>query len=63
MDKEEYKIVWSGPKREGEATAIGPYAALGYADQARNMGADVIKVIHDGVTLSLEEFEKTWRRS
>ena len=49
-------------KAKGEYTAIGPHAALGYGYQARDMGADAIKVIHNGVTLSLEEFEKKWRR-
>ena len=62
VDQDEYRVVWFGPQGEGEYTAIGAYAALGHGYQARDMGADAIKVIHNGVTLSLEEFEKKWRR-
>ena len=59
MDKEQYKVVWSDNKKIGEATATGPLAALGYADRVRIMGAEVVKIIYNGVTQSLEEFEKT----
>jgi hypothetical protein len=30
MDREEYKVVWSGPHGEGEYTAVGTFAAFGY---------------------------------
>ena len=58
MDNEQYKVVWSDNKRMGETTAIGPLAALGFADQAKFMGAEVVKIIHHGVTQSLEELRK-----
>ena len=63
MDREEYKVVWSGPHGEGEYTAVGTFAAFGYGIQSRDMGAEVVNIIHNGITLSLEEFEKTWRRA
>ena len=62
MDKDEYKVVWSGNKKDGKTIALGPLAALGFADQAKNDGAEVVKIIHNGVVQSLEEFEKTWLR-
>ena len=62
VDKDEYKVVWSGPHGEGEYAAIGAFAALGYGIQSSDMGADKIKVIHKEVELSLEEFDKKWRR-
>ena len=62
VNKDEFKVVWSGPQGEGEYTAIGAYAALGYGIQARHHGADKIKVIHQEIELSFEEFDKKWRR-
>ena len=62
MDTEEYKVVWSGPHGEGEYTAVGAFAALGYGIQSRDMGADKINVIHKEIELSLEEFNKKCRK-
>ena len=62
MDKEEYKVVWTGSKKDGETTAIGPLAALGFADQAKNEGAKVVKIIDNGIIQTFEEFEKSWLR-
>jgi hypothetical protein len=62
VDEDAYKVVWSGPQGEGEYTTLVAYAALGYGIQARDMGADKIKVIHKEIELSLEEFDKKWRR-
>lgn len=60
MENQEYRVVWFGPQREGEAIAIGPMAAMGYGDWAKTMGAEIILIVHNGVNRSLEEFEKTW---
>jgi hypothetical protein len=62
VDKDEYRVVWSGPHGEGEYTTLGAHAALGYGYQSVAMGADEIKVIHDGVELSLDEFDKKLAR-
>ena len=62
VDNEEYMVSWSSPSGNGEYAAKCAYSALGYAYQSRYDGAEVIEVIHNGITLSFDEFDKLFGR-